>query len=257
MWENLWKESRMDGQMFRHVFAAAAAASVLGAPVVAQAQMAPATQPQLLDGALLTINAQGETKIAPDLATISIGVVTQGSTADAALAQNTTKMNAVIAAIKRAGVADRDVQTSNLSVNPQYQYGQNEPPKLTGYDATNNVTVKVRDLKNVGKVVDGVVTVGSNQVNGITFGLDDDSKALDAARTNAMQKARARADLYATAAGLKVNRIVSISEGGGSGPIYPMPMMARAQMANAAGPPPVAPGELNLTIDVSVVYLLK
>jgi uncharacterized protein YggE len=205
---------------------------------------------------LLTINAQGETRIAPDLATITIGVVTQGGTADAALGQNTTKMNAVVAAIKRAGVADRDVQTSNLSVNPQYQYGQNEPPKLTGYEATNNVTVKVRDLKNVGKVVDGVVAVGSNQINGISFGLDDDSKAMDAARTDAMKKARARADLYATATGLKVNRIVSISEGGGSGPVYPMPMM-RAQMAGAAGPPPVAPGELNVSVDVNVVYLLK
>jgi uncharacterized protein len=245
----------MDG-LVRNALAAVAVATCAAAPVTAQAQLAPATQPQLLDGTLLTISAQGETKIAPDLATINIGVVTQGSTADAALGANSAKMNAVVAAIKRAGVADRDVQTANLSVNPQYQYGENQPPKLQGYEATNNVTVKVRNLANVGKVVDGVVSVGSNQVNGISFGLDNDDKATDSARTDAMKKARARADLYATAAGLKVSRIVSISEGGGSGPVYPMPMMARAQMAGNAAPP-VAPGELSITSDVTIVYLLK
>jgi uncharacterized protein YggE len=244
----------MDG-FVRHVLGAAAAAAVLGAPVMAQAQMAPATQPQLLDGTLLTISAQGETNIAPDLATITIGVVTQGGNAQAALSANATKMNAVVAAIKGAGVADKDVQTSNLSVNPQYQYTDGQPPRLTRYEARNNVTVKVRDLKNVGKVVDSVVAVGSNEVNGISFGLDDDAKAMDQARTDAMKKARARADLYAAAAGLKVNRIVSISEGGGAGPVYPVMVTAARMAANA--PTPVAPGELSIASDVTVVYLLK
>ena len=235
-------------------------AAALGAAVVAPAQTASAqtltATPQLLDGALLTVNAQGRTKIAPDIATINIGVVTQGSTADAAVAANTAKMNAVIAAIKRNGVADRDIQTSNLSVNPQYQYGQNEPPKVTGYEANNTVTVKVRNLANVGKVVDSVVGVGSNQINGISFGLDDDTKAMDAARADAVKIARARAQIYATAAGLSINRIVSISEGGGAQPpIYPMPVaMARAEMKSA---PPVAPGELEITSDVTITFLLK
>lgn len=225
------------------------------APPAAQAQVPVSAAPVMIDGALLTITADGETKIAPDLATINIGVVTQGATAEAALSANTAKMNAVVAAIKRGGVADRDIQTSNLSVNPQYTYGENVPPKLNGYEANNQVTVKVRALNNVGKVVDSVVGVGGNQVNGISFGLDDDTKAMDLSRAAAVKSARARAELYATAAGLKVDRIVSISEGGASPPVYPM--MAQARMVGNGAPPPVAPGELTVTANVTVSFLLK
>jgi uncharacterized protein YggE len=226
-------------------------------PPNASAQVPVSASPVMLDGALLTVTADGETKLAPDLATINIGVVTQGASAEAALSANTTKMNAVVAAIKRAGVADRDIQTSNLSVNPQYTYGENVPPKLNGYEANNQVTVKVRNLKNVGKVVDSVVGVGGNQVNGISFGLDDDSKAMDSARTAAVKSARARAELYAAAAGLKVDRIVAINEGGAAAPPYPI-MMAQARMAGGANAaPPVSPGELTVTANVSVSFLLK
>jgi hypothetical protein len=233
------------------------AALGMAAIAPAEAQVVSATSaPALLDGALLTVNAEGKTAIAPDLATINIGVVTQGATADAAVSQNTAKMNAVMAALKKTGIADKDIQTSNLSVNPQYQYNQNEAPKLTGYEANNQVTVKVRNLKNVGKAVDAVVGVGSNQVNGISFGLEDDTKALDIARADAVKKARARAQIYANAAGMKLDRILSISEGGAAAAPYPMPVaMARADMAKSA--PPVSPGELDLTADVSVTFLLK
>jgi uncharacterized protein YggE len=234
------------------------AAFALGAAAPAQAQ-APAHPPgmMMMEGALLTVVSEGRTKIAPDIATINVGVVTQGATADAAVSANTAQMNKVMAALKRVGIADKDIQTSNLSVNPQYQYGQNEPPKLTGYEANNNVTVKVRNLKNVGKAVDAVVADGSNQVSGISFGLDDDTKAMDAARTDAVKKARARAEIYAQAAGLKVERIVSISEAGAAPPIaYPMPVaMARAAKADAA--PPVSPGELDISISVTVTFTLK
>lgn len=234
-----------------------AALGLVAVPAAAQAQVPVSSAPVMIDGALLTIASDGETKLAPDLATINIGVVTQGATAEAALSANTAKMNAVVAAIKRAGVADRDIQTSNLSVNPQYTYGENVPPKLNGYEANNQVTVKVRVLTNVGKVVDSVVNVGGNQVNGISFGLDDDTKAMDAARTAAVKKARARAELYASAAGLKVDRIVSISEGAMATPPYPMPMMAQARMVGNGAPPPVAPGELTVTANVTVSFLLK
>jgi uncharacterized protein YggE len=233
---------------------AALAGLVLGGAAAAQAPDRPGTM-RFFDGALLTVTADGETKVVPDMATINVGVVTQAPTADAAVADNSRKMNAVMAALKKAGVADKDIQTANLSVNPQYRYGQNEPPKLTGYEAQNNVTVKVRNLKNVGKAVDAVVAVGSNQINGISFGVEDDAKAMDAARVAAMKKARARAELYADAANLKVQRIVSIVEGGAAAPIYPVAMM-RAEAA-AAPPPPVAPGELTLTASVTVTFALK
>jgi uncharacterized protein YggE len=214
------------------------AAMALGAASTAQAQM-PARQPgmMMMEGALLTVVAEGRTKIAPDIATINVGVVTEAPTADAAVAKNTAQMNKVMAALKRVGIADKDIQTSNLSVNPQYQYGQNEPPKLTGYQASNNVSVKVRNLKNIGKAVDAVVTDGSNQVSGVSFGLDDDTKAMDAARMDAVKKARAHAEIYAAAAGLKVERILSISEAG--------------------APPPVSPGELDIAINVTVTFTLK
>lgn len=237
---------------------ALAALALIGFAASAQAQAPmPARPAMMIDGALLTVVAEGRTKIAPDIATINVGVVTEGATADAAVAANTAQMNKVMAALKRTGIADRDIQTSNLSVNPQYQYGENQPPKLNGYQANNNVTVKVRNLKNVGKAVDAVVTDGSNQVSGVSFGLDDDTKAMDAARTDAVKKARARAEIYAAAAGLKVERIVSISEAGGSPPIpYPMPVaMARAGKADSA--PPVSAGELDITIDVTVTFTLK
>lgn len=240
----------------RLVLAPALLAATALTAVSAHAQ-APARPAMMLDGTLLTVVSEGRTKIAPDIATINVGVVTQAPTAEAAVSQNTTKMNGVMAALKRVGIADRDIQTANLSVNPQYQYGENRPPKLTGYQANNSVRVKVRDLKNVGKAVDAVVADGSNEVSGISFGLDDDTKAMDVARTDAVKKARARAEIYASAAGLKVDRIIAISEAGAAPPIpYPMPVaMARMEAANA--PPPVAPGELDLSISVTVTFALK
>ncbi|HWA23833.1 MAG TPA: SIMPL domain-containing protein [Caulobacterales bacterium] len=231
-------------------------ATLAGAPAYAQAPM-PARPAMMMEGALLTVVAEGRTKIAPDIATINVGVVTEAPTADAAVAKNTAQMNKVMAALKRVGIADKDIQTSSLSVNPQYQYGENQPPKLNGYQANNNVTVKVRNLKNVGKAVDSVVTDGSNQVSGISFGLDDDTKAMDLARTDAVKKARARAEIYAAAAGLKVDRILSISEAGASPPVaYPMPI-AMARASKAEGAPPVSGGELDISIDVTVTFTLK
>ncbi|MGE3303146.1 MAG: SIMPL domain-containing protein [Hyphomonadaceae bacterium] len=238
----------------RTLAAATLAALAIATPAIAQSPDKPPMH--RFDGTLLTVNAEGETQVAPDIATINIGVVTDGATAAAAVADNSTKMTAVVAALKKAGVADRDIQTSNLSVNPQYQYVEREAPKLTGYQASNQVNVKVRNLKNVGKVVDAVVAVGSNQVNGISFGLDDDAKAMDSARVDAVKKARARAELYAGAAGLKVGRILSISEAG-TEPPRPYPVAFARMAAQAAPPPPVAPGELAIAVSVQVVFELN
>lgn len=232
------------------------ALALIGLPAPANAQ-APGRPAMMMEGALLTVVAEGHTKIAPDIATINVGVVTEAPTADAAVAKNTAQMSKVMAALKRVGIADKDIQTSNLSVNPQYQYGENQPPKLNGYQANNNVTVKVRNLKNIGKAVDAVVTDGSNQVSGVSFGLDDDTKAMDLARTDAVKKARARAEIYAAAAGLKVERILSISEAGASTPIpYAMPV-AMARAGGGGAPPPVSPGELDIAINVTVTFTLK
>ena len=200
----------------------------------------------------LTITAEGHVDRAPDLAELSGGVVTQAPTAAAALAANATRMTAVVAAVRRAGVAERDIATSGLTLAPQYRYGDNQPPVLTGYQVTNTVAVRTRALADAGRLVDALVAAGANQISGPAFRVEDADAALDAARTGAVAAARARATLYATAAGLHVARIRSIVEGGGDGfAPRPVMMMSRAKIADAT---PVEPGEVALTARVTVVF---
>jgi uncharacterized protein YggE len=151
-------------------------------------------------------------------------------------------------------VADKDIQTSNLSLNAQYVYAANEPAKLTGYQASNDVTIVVEDLSRLGPAVDAVTAAGANQINGISFGLKDSSAAEDQARLAAVKALRAKAELYAGATGYRVSRLVSLSEGGGIEPGPVVPMMMKARMA--AAPTPVAAGELTVRIDVNGLYEL-
>ena len=131
-----------------------------------------------------------------------------------------------MAALKKAGIAAKDIQTSGLNLSPQYVYEQNQPPRLTGYQASNQVTVTVHDLTKLGAAVDATVNAGANQVNGISFGLNDPTAAENAAREDAVKALQAKADLYAKATGYRIGRLVSLSEGGGYTPQPPMPMMA-------------------------------
>jgi uncharacterized protein YggE len=202
------------------------------------------------------LSAHGESRVAPDMATINLGVIGEAPNAAAAMAANASKMNKVMAALKTAGIAPKDIQTSGLNLNPQYVYQQNEPARLTGYQATSQVTVTVHDLARLGRAVDATVGAGADQVNGISFGLDDPTAAEDAARLAAVKALAAKADLYAKATGLKVARLVSLSEGGGYVPAPPpMPMMAMARM-KAADSTAVSPGELKVRVDVTGLYEL-
>lgn len=233
--------------------AAASAHDVSSGPVVAAGNT------------LLTLSAEGRSTRVPDLALFSAGVATSGKTAGEALAANAAKMNGVIAALKRAGIADKDIQTSNMSLNPVYadmsQQQARNPleqmvPPIIGYQVNNTINVKQRKLAEFGKVIDTLVTAGANQVNGPNFQMDNPDAALDEARTDAMKSARARANLYARAAGLKVVRVLTISENGGYAP--PMPVMyAKAAMADReGGPTPMAAGEVSLSSSVSVLFEL-
>jgi len=205
-------------------------------------------------GTRLDIVATGEVQRTPDVATIGAGVVTQASEAGKAMAANADRMAATVAALRKAGVADRDIQTSQVSLQPQYRYGDNQPPVLTGYQVSNRVMVRLRDLKNAGRVLDALVAAGANQIDGPTFGVDKPEAALDEARTQAIATARARAELYARAAGLRVVRIARISESGQTeSPIRPMAMVA---MRNKAADTPVEAGEQNLSVTVSVSFEL-
>ena len=226
-----------------------AAFAMTAAPATALAQAAPAS-----DGTLLSVSSRAEARKAPDIATFSAGVVTQAADGNAALRQNAEQMNRVLAAIKAAGVADKDVQTSGISLNPQYRYEENQPPRITGYQASNTVNVKLREVAKMGKVLDALVASGANQVNGPSFGIDDPEPLYDRARLDALKAARARAETYAGALGVRVRRIVSISEGGAAMP-SPMPRMAMMK-AEAYDSTPVAAGESSVSVNLDVVFEL-
>lgn len=228
------------------------AASALAAPAAALAQ-APA-QDRAFEATTLSLTADGETEVTPDQATINLGVQTAAPTAAQAMAQNAQQMTAVFAALRRAGLADRDIRTANLNLSAQYAYPQNKPPELTGYQATNEVAITVNDLARLGPVIDAVTAAGANQVNGISFGLKDPSAAEDAARLAAVKALAAKAQLYAGATGYHVARLVNLAEGGGEAPV-PIRPMAMAKMALAA-PTPVSAGQMTVRVSVSGLYEL-
>ena len=158
-------------------------------------------------------------------------------------------------ALRQAGIADRDIQTSNISLNPQYTYVNNQPPKLNGYSASNQLNVRFRDIANTGKILDALVAEGANQINGPNLTIDKPEAALDEARAKAVAIGRARADLYARALGMRVVRVVSVSESGGYAPPPPMPMMMaeRSQAADSK----IDPGEQKLQVTVSMTFELQ
>ncbi|WP_165967354.1 SIMPL domain-containing protein [Luteimonas aestuarii] len=206
------------------------------------------------DSTLLSVSAQAEASRPPDVAALSTGVVTQAPDANAALRANAQQMAKVVAAIRAAGIAERDIQTSGINVHPQYDYRDNQAPTITGYQASNTVNIKVRDIAKVGDVLDALVASGANQVNGPSFTIDQPEAVYDEARRAALEKAQARATMYAQSLGLRVRRIVSISEGGGFQP--PMPMMKTMAMDARMESTPVSPGETTLSANLDVVFEL-
>src|SRR5437868_9366568 len=211
------------------------AALMLGAAALPSAAIGQqSTINQTITGTRLDINATGEVTRVPDLATVSAGVVSRAATATAALQETADRMQRVLAALKRAGVEDRDIQTSNVNLNPEYRYPENQAPQLVGYTASNSVSVRFRDIRKSGRILDALVAEGANQINGPSLSVEHPELALDEARLKAIANARARADLYARALGMRVVRIVSINESGGyyipPAPPPPPPMvMMRAE----------------------------
>ena len=233
------------------------AALMLGAailPTAAAAQQS--TINQTIAGTRLDVNATGEVTRVPDVAIISAGVVSRAPTASAALQDTANQMQAVLAALRRASIADRDIQTSQVSLSPEYRYENNQPPKLVGYSASNEVTVRFRDIKNSGKILDALVENGANQINGPSLIVDKPEAALDEARAKAIVIGRTRAELYARSMGLRVVRIVSVYESGSSYPAPPpRPMYARAEMAQAKTE--IEPGEQKLQVNLAMTFELQ
>jgi uncharacterized protein len=239
---------------FLRAAAAFAVMASFAAPQTAAAQDTQVTVPPV-QGTLLTVNAEGMVEGRPDMATVNLGVTTEGQTAQAALQENARRMQALTQALRRAGIAERDIQTSNVSVHPQQQYREGQEPLITGYQANNTVTAKVRNIDNTGRVIDAAIAAGGNTVHGVYFSYQDPDAQLDAARRDAIQEARRRAELYANALGMRVVRVVAVNEGGGYAPPIPMPM-ARAEMAQDASTP-IAPGQIETRVSVGVTFELR
>jgi uncharacterized protein len=206
----------------------------------------------------ISLTGHGEVRMAPDMAVVTVGVLSAATTAREALDANTTSMEAIFAALKTAGVEPKDQQTSNFTVNPRYDYGQNNglPPKMVGYDVANNVIVTVRKLESLGAVLDHVVSSGSNQINGVSFQVSKPDTATDEARKLAVASALAKAKIYADAAGVGLGSIISISEGGGYQP--PFPVFAKAMRSEGASSDvPIAQGEQVIGVDVNITWEIK
>lgn len=208
----------------------------------------------------ISVSATGTAEIAPDMAVIDLSVLREAETAREALDANTAAMAEVLAAMQEEGIADRDLQTSNFSIQPIVVYprstnGRQDPPRITGYRVVNALTVRVRDLDRVGAILDLSVSLGVNQGGGISFTNDDPSEAITRARTEAMQAAIAKATTLTEAAGIGLGAILSISEHSDQ----PRPIaMARAEMAMASdsAPVPIAAGENTYRVTVNVSFEL-
>ena len=233
--------------MLNRLMPATALGLLLALPLTAPAALADR------DPAQLTVTGEGATEIAPDLATLQVGVTTTGATAAEALAANSAALEAVLARLREAGVEGRDLQTSSLSVTPNWTgyESSSSGPQISGYTAMNIVTVKVRKLDTLGAVLDAAVQDGANTLNGLTFGLQDPRPAMDTARQAAIEDAKAKAGLYAEAAGVKLGRIAVITENSGYGG-GPAPMFKEAAMS--AAPVPVESGQLSMQATVTVVW---
>ena len=231
------------------------AAATLSAPAAAAAQTTALVQP--IAGTRLDVAASGEVTRVPDIAVISTGVVTRAATATAAIQQNATRMERVRAALKRAGIEDKDIQTSSINLNPEYVYAERQPPRLTGYTASNQVSVRFRDIRKTGEILDVLVAEGANQINGPSLTIDKPEQALDEARLKAIANGRARADLYARALGMRVTRLLSVSESGGYAVPPPMPMYARAEAMSADASTKIDPGEQKVQVSVAMSFELQ
>jgi hypothetical protein len=242
-------------QEMKQLFLAALLIGAASLPATANAQQAPGIT-QSITGTRLDISATGEVARVPDVAIISAGVVTRSTTATSAIQDAADRMQRVTVALKRAGIEDRDIQTSSVSINPEYRYVENQPPQLTGYTASNQLSVRFRDIRSSGKVLDALVKEGANQINGPSLTVDKPEAALDEARAKAVAIARARAELYARSLGLRVARVVSVSENAGEYPVPPpRPMMMEARAGGAETK--IEPGEQKLQVTLAMIFELQ
>lgn len=237
------------------MFAAARTTALLAGLAMAATALAPALADQ--PAPRIVAVGVGEVAIVPDMATVTLSILREAETAREALDAANEAAAAVIAALKEEGIADRDLRTSGLSVQPDYVYpepqGRPQAPRIVGYRVTNTITARIRELANVGAVIDRAVTLGVNQGGDIVFGNDDPKPALQQARRLAVEDARARAEVLASAAGAGLGGLVEIVERNEAGE-PPRPMERAYSMDAAAGAVPVEAGETVYRVEVRVTW---
>jgi uncharacterized protein len=222
--------------------AAILAGALLTTPALAQPELP----------AAISVTGEATVSVPPDLAEIDGGVTSEAKTAREASDANNAAMGKVLSALKGAGIAEKDFQTSRLSLQPQYAPNRPGPSAVVGYRASNRVTIRLRDVSKVAGVIDTLVAAGANEIGGINFMVSNASKLLDEAREQAIADARRKAEIYAKAAGVTLGAPLAISEGGSPGPVF------RAKMAAPlAAAAPVAQGEETLHLTVSVSWAIK
>ena len=230
----------------RKLSAAIALALLATAPALAQA---PADFPSAV-----SVTGEASISVAPDIAFVDAGVATDAKTAHEASDANNVAMGKVMAALKGANIDARDIQTSRLSLQPQYAPNRSGPSPIVGYRASNRVTVRIHDVTKVANVIDTLVGAGANDIGNVNFEVSQASKLLDDAREKAVADARRKAEIYARAAGVALGAPLSISEEGAPQPAF------RAKMAMpmaAAAPTPIAQGEETLSVSVAVTWAIK
>jgi len=199
----------------------------------------------------LAVSGSGQIYLTPDMATISIGVQTEGKQAASVVRENTAQVKDVMAALKDFAIADKDIRTTNFSISPQQNWGPNGERLAVRYVVSNTVMVTVRDLEQIGALLDAVVQAGSNQINGISFDVSDNTSALAEARLSAVKDARAQADQLASAAGVTLGNVLSITTSTSGGP---SPYLRAANVESFAADVPISGGQVAVTVQVQMVY---
>lgn len=216
---------------------------VILSPLCAQANE---TVPQIV------VTGTGQASAEPDMATVFLGVAREARTASAAMAEANEAAASVLGTLQQAGIAPRDVQTASINLSPVWDQSNAQPRQIRGYVASNDLTVRVRDLDGLGTLLDKVVGDGANRLNGLSFAIAETGELEDAARAAAVADARNKAETLATAAGVGLGAVLTISEGGGLA--QPSPMMRGTMMEAAV---PIAAGEVDVRVSVTVVYSIK
>jgi uncharacterized protein YggE len=232
------------------VVALSMSALALAAPFAAQGR--PAGEEKDMEVPILTVSGSGTARVAPDEATVRLGVLAQAPTAREAQGQVNRSAQAVLDAIRKLGVAAERIQTTGLSLNPQYAQGRGDSPRITGYQAANTVSVLLDDLAKVGPVIDAGLASGANNLDGVSFGLRDDAAAKAAALAGAVQSARTKAEALARALKVRLADILEVAEGGVSISPPPSPFRGRAVMADALMATPVSTGEVGVEASVTI-----